>query len=92
VYPPHRELENYVRAGISAPRVLQIATIDAIRLLGADQSLGSVSQGKLADLILVRGDPSQNISDIRNVTLVMKGGVIYDPAALYESVGVRPGA
>lgn len=88
----HRELENYVRAGIPAPRVLQIATIDAIRLLGADQSLGSVSQGKLADLILVRGDPSQNISDIRNVTLVMKGGVIYDPAALYEAVGVRPGA
>ncbi len=86
----HRELELYVQAGIPAPRVLQIATIDAQRLMRADQSLGSVTAGKLADLILVRGDPSANVSDIRKVRLVMKNGVIYEPDALYRAVGVKP--
>jgi len=86
----HREMELYVKAGIPAPRVLQIATIDAIRLLEADQELGSVTRGKLADLVMVQGDPSANISDIRKVRLVMKGGAIYDPSALYQAVGVKP--
>jgi imidazolonepropionase-like amidohydrolase len=61
-----------------------------MRLLKSDQSLGSVTQGKLADLILVRGDPSKNISDIRNVRLVMQGGVLCDPSEIYRAVGVRP--
>ncbi len=86
----YRELESYVKAGIPAARVLQIATIDAIRLLKADQELGSVTRGKLADLILVRGDPSANISDIRNVRLVMKNGAIYEPSALYQALGIEP--
>lgn len=86
----HREMESYVRAGIPAPRVLQIATIDAMRLLKADQELGSVTRGKLADLVMVRGDPATNISDIRNVRLVIKDGALYDPSALYQAVGVKP--
>jgi hypothetical protein len=86
----HRELELYVKAGIPAPRVLQIATIDAARLLRADGDLGSVTPGKLADLILVKGDPAQNISDIRNVRLVIKNGELYQPDALYRAVGIKP--
>jgi hypothetical protein len=39
---------------------------------------------------MVRGDPATNISDIRNVRLVMKGGLIYDPSALYRAIGVKP--
>jgi imidazolonepropionase-like amidohydrolase len=46
--------------------------------------------GKLADLIIVDGHPEQRMSDIRRVTFVMKDGKIYDPAALYTAVGVRP--
>jgi imidazolonepropionase-like amidohydrolase len=49
-------------------------------------SLGSVAPEKLADLVVVRGDPSKQISDVRHVELVFKGGVGYDPAALLESV------
>ncbi|MCE2721853.1 MAG: hypothetical protein LW865_01015 [Betaproteobacteria bacterium] len=46
--------------------------------------------GKDADLILVEGDPSKNISDIRKVSLVMKSGAIQFPAELYAAVGVKP--
>ena len=57
-----------------------------------DTDLGSIAPGKLADLIIVDGHPEQRMSDIRRVVYVMKGGKVYDPAALYSSVGVRPAA
>ncbi|HEY2290070.1 MAG TPA: amidohydrolase family protein [Thermoanaerobaculia bacterium] len=86
----HRELENYVRAGIPAPDVLRIATLGAAQVMKLDQDLGTIAPAKLADLILVDGDPTVHISDIRRVTLVVKDGVVYDPAKLYEAIGVRP--
>jgi imidazolonepropionase-like amidohydrolase len=86
----HRELELYVQAGIAPAKVLQLATIEPMRLLKADQALGAVAPGKLADMILVRGNPATRISDIRNVRLVFKNGEIYEPDALYASVGVQP--
>ncbi len=86
----HRELENYVRAGIPAPEVLRIATLGGARVMRMDKDLGTVAPGKLADLILVDGDPTIHISDIRRVTFVMKDGVVYDPAKLYEEIGIRP--
>jgi imidazolonepropionase-like amidohydrolase len=86
----HRELELYVDAGIPAPEVLRIATLGAAHVMKRDQDLGSVAPGKLADLILVDGDPAARISDIRRVVLTVKGGVVYDPAALWPEVGVKP--
>lgn len=86
----HRELELYVRAGLSPARVLQMVTRDAIRQLGLESSAGSIAPGKLADLIMVRGDPTKRIEDIRRIVLVMKGGTIYDPATLYRAAGIRP--
>jgi hypothetical protein len=86
----HRELELYVAAGIPAPRVLSMATLGAARVMKRDAELGTVAPGKLADLIVVDGDPAQRISDIRRVALVMKGGTIYDPAPMYEAIGIRP--
>ncbi|HEU4995552.1 MAG TPA: amidohydrolase family protein [Gemmatimonadaceae bacterium] len=86
----HRELELYTAAGIPAPEVLRIATIGAARVAKRDKDLGSIAPGKLADLIIVDGHPEQRIADIRRVTYVMKDGKIYDPAALYNTVGVRP--
>jgi hypothetical protein len=85
-----RELENYVRAGIPAPEVLRIATLGAARVMKLDKDLGTVAPGKLADLILVDGDPTVRISDIRRVTLVVKDGVMYDPAKLYGEIGIKP--
>jgi cytosine/adenosine deaminase-related metal-dependent hydrolase len=85
----HRELELYGRAGIPAAEALRIATWNAARLTGRLADLGSIEPRKLADLILVDGDPTQNISDIRRVSLVMKEGVVYYPAEVYESLGVK---
>jgi len=85
-----RELELYVQAGIPAPRVLQLATLGAARIMHRESQLGSVAAGKLADLVLVDGDPVLRISDIRRTSLVLKNGLIYQPAELYRALGVQP--
>jgi imidazolonepropionase-like amidohydrolase len=85
-----RELELYVQAGIPAPEVLRLATLDAARHAGRGAELGSVEPGKLADMILVDGDPGRNIGDVRRVRLVVKDGAIYDPDALCRVLGIRP--
>jgi imidazolonepropionase-like amidohydrolase len=86
----HRELELYVAAGIPAPEVLRIATLGAAEVTGRAESLGTIEPGKLADLILVAGDPAQDISDIRKVELTIKGGTLYESAELYQALGIRP--
>jgi imidazolonepropionase-like amidohydrolase len=73
-------------AGFTPVEAIHIATFNGASYLGVADSIGSVAPGKLADLLVVRGDPSKNISDVRHVELVFKGGVGYDPAALLESV------
>ena len=85
-----RELELYAQAGIPAPEVLQIATLGAARVMKLDKTLGSVSTGKFADLIVVDGHPAANVSDLRKVSVVMKNGVIYRPAELDKAVGITP--
>jgi len=84
----HRELELDVQAGIPAAQVLQNATLNAARIMSMDKDLGSITPGKLADLILVDGDPTKNISDIRKAVVVVKDGVLYYPAELYKELGV----
>jgi len=86
----HRELELYAKAGIPPLDVLRIASLEPARLVGAAHYSGSISVGKNADLLVVDGDPTKNISDIRNVALVFKGGHYYKPAELYPVVGVKP--
>ncbi|MGH8237280.1 MAG: amidohydrolase family protein, partial [Steroidobacteraceae bacterium] len=86
----HRELELYVQAGISAPEVLRIATLGAARVARKDQELGSITPGKLADMVLVEGDPAKRIADVRRTALVIKDGAIYEPAALYKALGIKP--
>jgi hypothetical protein len=86
----HRELELYAEAGLPAPEVLRIATLGAAEVMGRADRLGSVEAGKLADLIVVDGDPTRDISDIRNVEWTIKDGTLYDTAALYEAVSIRP--
>ena len=85
-----RELENYVAAGIPAPEVLKIATLGAARVTKHDKDLGTVAPGKLADFILVDGDPVAQIGDIRRVVLTVKDGVVFKTADLWKVVGVKP--
>ena len=81
-----RNLELLVEAGFSPVEALQIMTLNGARVLGVDDDLGSVEVGKIADLVVVSGNPAAAPADIRNVTHVFKDGVGYDPARLIESV------
>jgi imidazolonepropionase-like amidohydrolase len=84
---PH-ELELYVQAGIPAADVLALATIGAARVMGVDRDTGSIAVGKRADLVLIDGDPTLDISAVRNTDSVVCRGVVYDPGELFTSVGM----
>jgi len=81
----HRELELYVQAGIPAPEVLRIATLGAATVMHRDDRLGSIAAGKLADLVIVDGDPTVRISDVRKVVFVVKDGLLFDALAVYPA-------
>ena len=85
----HRELELYVQAGIPAPEVLRIATLGAATVMHRADRFGSVAPGKLADLIIVDGDPTTNISDVRNVRTVVKNGNVFDAKEVAAAIGVH---
>jgi imidazolonepropionase-like amidohydrolase len=77
-----RELELLVEVGIPPLQVITIATRNAARLVGAESEWGTVEPGKAADLLLVRGDPSKQIRDTRNIVMVIQRGRVVDRAAL----------
>ncbi len=85
----HRELELYVEAGVPPGEVICIATRNGARYTGLEGELGRIAPGLRADLILVDGDPTRNISDIRRIAYVLKDGEGYAPAGIYEAFGVR---
>ena len=82
----HRELHALVLAGIPNEAALRAGTINAARALGVDARLGTIEVGKYADLLIVRGDPLRTITDTRNGHAVVKGGRVYDPSELFDSV------
>ncbi len=84
----HRELELYVKAGIPVVDVLKLATIKSAEITGVDANYGSIEEGKKADLILINGNPLDNISAIRRVEWTMKGGNIFYAKELYNAVGI----
>jgi imidazolonepropionase-like amidohydrolase len=86
----HRELELYVQAGIPTAEVLRIATLGAASVMKHDDVLGTIAPGKLADLDIIDGDPSTNISDVRRVVTVIKDGKVFDARAVAGEMGVRP--
>ena len=86
-YGLDRELELYVEAGMTPLAALQTATLVPAHVMKLDRDSGSVEVGKRADLVLVDGDPSRNISDIRRVVSVVKDGRLYSSAKLAQSVG-----
>lgn len=75
--PYHWELALYEDAGIPAPKVLQIATIDAARVMGQDADYGSIAVGKVADLAIIDGNPAERITDLWFVQDVVRAGRPY---------------
>ena len=75
------KMEKILRIpGIPAPKVLQLATLGAARVVKRDAELGSIAPRKLVDVVLVDGDPATHISDIRHVKTVVKDGVVFHVA------------
>ncbi|MDE0989693.1 MAG: amidohydrolase family protein [Pseudomonadales bacterium] len=81
----HRELLAMTYAGIPPAAVLRAATINGARALGVDKQLGSIETSKLADLVVVRGNPLDDIKVARDIKLVVKEGAVYDPVKLLQS-------
>ena len=81
----HRELLAMVYAGLPNISVLKAATINGANALGVADKLGSIEPGKLADLYVTKGNTLNNIKTARNIQLVIKNGVIYDPDTLLKS-------
>ncbi len=86
----HHELQAYARAGIPNGDILQLATLGAARVMKRDKTEGSIARGKVADFFLVDGDPLADLSQLRKLTTVVRGGTLHDSAELYRAVGVRP--
>jgi hypothetical protein len=82
-----RELELYVDAGFTPEEALDAATIVPARNVHADKTTGSIAVGKVADLVLVEGDPSKRIGDLRNTRKVMMDGKLMDADALRAASG-----
>jgi Tol biopolymer transport system component len=78
----HGEIEDYVAAGLTPFQALQTATVNPARLLAADTDIGTIQVGKLADLVVVDGDPLADIKAARRVRTVIKNGEIYEVATL----------
>ena len=87
----HREMHAMVLAGLPPAQVLRIATINGARALGVDDRLGTIEEGKLADLVILRADPLEDLRATREPRWVVRGGELYDPEALLEGVRGRLG-
>ena len=86
----HRELELEVQAGIPPLKALQNATFVAATVLKQQDQLGSIEPGRLADMVLVDGDPGTDIGNIRRCRIVFKSGAVFDSARLYSAAGILP--
>ena len=86
-----RGIELLVEAGFSPVEAIKIATLNGAVYLGKDKQIGSIAAGKNADVVVIKGDPSKQISDIENVEIVFKDGVGYDSQKLLDSVRGRYG-
>ncbi|HSU97199.1 MAG TPA: amidohydrolase family protein, partial [Gemmatimonadaceae bacterium] len=85
-YSNQRQVELLVGSGFTPLEAIKICTLNGATYLGRAKEIGSITTGKQADLVVINGNPAANVSDIRNVELVFKQGVGYDPAKLIASV------
>jgi enamidase len=90
-YSNQRAVELLVEAGLTPLEAIKVATSNGATFLGIANRTGTIAVGKQADLVVIGGDPSAQIADIRKVEIVFKKGVGFDPAKLIESVKGRVG-
>ena len=93
-YANQRALQLLVEMGLTTEEAVMVATLNGARYLDRDTDIGTVEPGKVADLVLLEGDPTADPDAFRRMRVVFKDGVGYDSAALLEAgstgwVGVR---
>ena len=90
-YSNQRALELLVEAGFTPLEAIRIGTLNGANYIGRGDKTGSIAVGKLADLLVINGNPAQQIAAVRHVELVFRQGVGFDPVALIESVRGKVG-
>jgi Amidohydrolase family len=85
-----RELELFVKGGLTPAEALRDATIVPARAMKLEKKTGTIAPGKAADLVIVDGDPLANVSDVRKVVTTLRGGVVFSAKDALATVGVRP--
>jgi imidazolonepropionase-like amidohydrolase len=90
-FADQREIELLADAGFPPVEAISIATLNGAKYLGRDAKIGTIAAGKQADLVVVNGDPSRTIEDVRRVETVFKAGIGYDPVKLVASVSGQVG-
>ncbi|MDE3052509.1 MAG: amidohydrolase family protein [Gemmatimonadota bacterium] len=90
-FADQRQVELLVGSGFTPLEAIKICTLNGATYLGRADRIGSIEVGKQADLVVIDGNPAENIDDIEKVTLVFKQGVGYDPRLLIDSVKGRVG-
>jgi imidazolonepropionase-like amidohydrolase len=86
----HRELELYVKAGLTPLEAIQTATLTPARVMKLENEVGTIEAGKRADIIVLDANPIDNISNIRRIRFVLTQGRLFESSKLAESVGFRP--
>jgi len=89
-YSLHREIELYAQAGFTPMEAIQAATIVSARAMGLEKDSGTVEKGKRGDLIIINGNPLEDIHNTRNVEYVITNGAMYHTTELWKSVGFKP--
>ena len=90
-YANRREIELLVEGGFTPLQAIKICTLNGAKYLGRDHDIGTIEPGKQADLVLVAGDPEQDIHQLRQMEIVFKHGVGFDSLKLFESMKGKVG-
>jgi len=90
-YSNQRQIELLVEEGFTPLEAIKVATLNGAIYLGRDKTIGSIVVGKQADLMLVTGDPSTTIADVRRVDTVFRKGIAFDPVKLIDSAKGKVG-
>jgi len=86
----HSELALYVQAGLTPAQALQVATLNGAKFSRLENSHGQIKPGFVADMVLVDGDPTVDIADVRKIALVFTQGGVLDSSKVFGMMGIKP--
>ena len=80
-----REFQLMKQAGLNSQQILESATINSARLMGKEKELGSIKDGKIADLVILNKDPLEDIMNTSDIYRVLKGGSVFNPDEILKN-------